>query len=253
VATLDRDGFHHAYEVTGPTDGPAILFTHGFSATGQMWSTTAAALADRHRCITWDLRGHGASDAPDGPDRYSPELALADMEALLDAAAVDRAVLVGHSLGGYLSLRFHRGAPDRVAALVLVDTGPGYRNEEARAGWNDMCEDFAVGFETNGLDALEAGSPEVAAASHRSATGLVHAARRILTQHDAAVVDHLPAIDVATLVVVGSKDRPFLAGSEYMAAKIPGATLVVVDGAGHAPMLTHPDTFQHELATFLSR
>jgi pimeloyl-ACP methyl ester carboxylesterase len=148
-------------------------------------------------------------------------------------------------------MRFQHRFPARVAALVLVDTGPGYRKDEPRAGWNEMCEAYAVAFERDGLAGLASASPEVAAASHRSAVGLVHAARGILTQHDSAVVDHLPAIDVPTLVIVGSKDRPFLAGSEYMARKIPGARLVVIDGAGHAPMLTHPAEFESALRDFL--
>jgi pimeloyl-ACP methyl ester carboxylesterase len=110
-----------------------------------------------------------------------------------------------------------------------------------------------VQYETYGLDGLEKGSPEVAAASHRSAVGLVHAARRILTQHDAVALEHLTSIDVPTLVIVGSDDRPFLASSEYMSRKIPGAHHVVIDGAGHAPMLTHPEVFQREVGSFLEQ
>jgi len=251
VATLDRDGFDIHVESTGPTTEPALLFTHGFSATHQIWSTTTAALAGLHRCVSWDLRGHGASDTLDDADRYTSDLALDDIEAILDAGAIDRAVLVGHSLGGYLSLRFQRRSPERVAALVLVGTGPGFRNDEARSGWNDMCEAYAVGLESDNLDAFPTGSPEIDVESHRSPIGLVHVARRMLTQHDPAVLDHLPSIDVPVLVIVGARDRAFLSGSEYMARKIPDARHVVIDGAGHAPMLTDPDAFQREVRAFI--
>jgi pimeloyl-ACP methyl ester carboxylesterase len=250
VPTLDRDGVRIHHDASGDPGAPAVVLSHGYSSTGAAWATTVAALSPPYRCLTWDERGHGESDSPDDPAAYSIELAVGDLLAVLDAEGVDRAVLVGHSLGGYLSLRFHARHPERVAALVLVDTGPGYRNPEARAGWNELCERYAKGFEERGLDALGR-SPEVAMVRHRSATGLVHAARGTLTQHDALVVDHLPAIDVPTLIVVGSEDTPFLTGCDVMAKKIPGARLVTVDGAGHAPMLTHAATFQAEVRAFL--
>jgi pimeloyl-ACP methyl ester carboxylesterase len=91
--------------------------------------------ADR-TVITWDLRGHGSSASPVDPSAYSEEVALADMVAVLDSSAHGPVVLVGMSLGGYLSLAFHGRYPERVAALVLVDTGPGFKNDEARDRWN---------------------------------------------------------------------------------------------------------------------
>jgi pimeloyl-ACP methyl ester carboxylesterase len=170
--------------------------------------------------ITWDLRGHGRSGAPDDPAQYSVELALADMAELLDRAGAGTAVLVGHSLGGYLSLAFHLAHPERVRALVLVDTGPGYRKDDARAGWNRMVEERAR--------------------SLAAKPGLAHAARGILAQRDGRVIESLPEIHVPTLVVVGEKDERFLAGSRYMAEKIPGAKLEVITGAGHSPQESHP-------------
>lgn len=248
---LDRDGTLIHYESVGPRSAPAVLLSHGFAATGAMWSSTVAALASDHRCITWDLRGHGDSDSPDDPGRYTSDLALEDMEAILDAESVDRAVLVGHSLGGYLSLRFHHRWPGRTAALVLADTGPGYRNDQARAGWNKMCESYATALEADGFEGLPTASPELGRATHRRVDGLIRAARYLLTQHDQLVVDHLPDVDVPTLVVVGSEDRPFLAGSDYMAHKVPGARKVVIDGAGHAPMISHQQPFEQDLRSFL--
>src|SRR3954469_18935097 len=105
------------------------------------------------------------------------------MAALLDAAAVQRAVLGGHSLGGFLSLAFHLEHPERVEALVLIGTGPGYRQDESRARWNAMTESYAKSLERKGLAALEAGD-DVDVSVHRDAAGLVRAARGILAQHD---------------------------------------------------------------------
>ena len=158
----------------------------------------------------------------------------------------------GHSLGGYLSLAFHLAHPERVKALVLIDTGPGYRSPDGRAQWNRMVEGYADDLDERGLDAL-AGSGELLASVHRGASGLVLAARRVLTQSDASVVDSLPSIAVPVLVIVGENDKPFLAGSSYMADKIPDATLVVIPGAGHAPNITHTAEFDASLRTFLDR
>jgi pimeloyl-ACP methyl ester carboxylesterase len=134
---------------------------------------------------------------------------------------------------------------------VLVDTGPGYRNPEARAAWNDMADRFARNFETRGLDALQR-SDEIRADVHRGADGLAHAARGILRQRDAAVLEHLPDIDVPTLVVVGERDEPFLNGSRYMAERIPGAEILTIAGAAHAPMVSHPDAFLAGVEAFLA-
>jgi pimeloyl-ACP methyl ester carboxylesterase len=248
---IDRDGVQLYHEVHGAGPGTPVLLTHGYTATGEMFASTVRALGVSRRCVTWDIRGHGRSDYPDRDDQYSVDLALGDMLAVLDAEGIDRAALLGHSLGGYLSLELQRRHPERVAALVLVDTGPGFRRDDARAGWNAMCATYATNFETRGLAALGS-SDEVRAASHRSADGLARAARGILPQHDGKVVDHLPDIGVPTLVVVGSEDRPFLSAAVYMSSKIPGAEQVIVEGAGHAPMITHADTFEREVHTFLT-
>ena len=249
--TIERDGVRIHCEEHGAGAGAPVLFSHGFCATGRMFASTVDALATSRRGLTWDLRGHGRSDYPEDSERYSVGLSVGDMLAVLDAAGVERAVLLGHSLGGYLSLELQRLHPERVAALVLVGTGPGFRRDDARASWNEMCEAFAVGFEARGLDALPGRSEEVERDAHRNADGLIQAARGILVQHDGRVLDHLAAIDVPTLIVVGENDRQFLAGGAYMATKIPGARQVLIDGAGHAPMITHTDTFLTEVGVFL--
>ena len=251
MSSIERDGVAIHYDVRGDGDGAAVLLSHGYCATSRMFESTVAALAMSRRCLTWDVRGHGRSDYPDDPGQYSIDLTIGDMLAILDTEGVERAILLGHSMGGYLSLELQRTHPERVAALVLIGTGPGYRRDDTRAGWNDMCETFAVALETDGLDGMPSGSDEVRASDHRNADGLVHAARGILCQRDARVIEHLPDIDVPTLIVVGEKDRQFLAGGSYMGSKIPRARHVTIAGAGHAPMLTHPDPFLAEVSAFV--
>jgi pimeloyl-ACP methyl ester carboxylesterase len=240
---------HVHYEVSGA--GPAILFTHGFAASSHMYAATVADLSRDHTTITWDIRGHGKSDSPADPAEYSVGLSLADMAGILDAAGAGRAVLVGHSLGGYLSLEFVLANPGRVDGLVLVDTGPGYRKDEARAAWNAMAGRYAADLDARGLDGLPP-SAELDAGVHRSAEGLALAARGILSQRDGHVLEALPSIVTPTLVVVGERDEPFQASSRYMAAKIPDAELVEIEGAGHAPPVTHPTEFDAAVRSFLA-
>jgi pimeloyl-ACP methyl ester carboxylesterase len=238
------------YEVSGR--GPVVLLSHGYSATRHMWDAQHAALGDGWRVVSWDMRGHGQTDSPDDPTQYSAALTVADMRALLQHLGVERAVIGGLSLGGYVSLAFALAQPGMTRALVVCDSGPGYRNAEARAGWNARAHERAAALEARGLDALGRRSRETQQAVHRSAQGLAHAARGMLAQEGSQVMDGLAGIRVPTLIVVGDQDQPFVAPSEYMAKKIPGARLAVIPGAGHASNLDQPETFNRVLREFLA-
>ncbi|MFL5298523.1 MAG: alpha/beta fold hydrolase [Phenylobacterium sp.] len=246
---LDRDGVKLYYEVHGA--GPALILTHGYSATSQMWAGQIASLAPHFTVITWDMRGHGQSDYPEDPAQYSEEATVADMAALLDAVGAKDAVVGGLSLGGYMSLAFHRAHPERTRALLIIDTGPGYKNDQARDGWNANAIARAERFEREGLPDTARASAEVRLARHRDASGLARAARGMLTQRDARVIESLPAVAVPSVVIVGANDTPFLAASDYMAAKIPGAKKVVIPNAGHSANIDQPEAFNAALLDFL--
>jgi pimeloyl-ACP methyl ester carboxylesterase len=246
---LTRDGISLNYEIHGA--GPAILLSHGYSATLEMWRGQIAPLSQRHQLILWDMRGHGQTDSPDEPSLYSRDRTVADMAALLDKAGVERAIVGGLSLGGYMSLAFHLSYPERVRALLLFDTGPGFKNDEARAAWNKRAEETAITFETKGLASLQTRSREMATSTHRSAAGLARAALGMLAQRDALVIKSLPDIKVPTLIIVGADDAPFLAPTDYMAAKIPNAHKVVIPHAGHASNLDQPELFNQAVLKFL--
>jgi len=246
---LDRGGVGIWYEVHG--EGPAILLSHGYSATCRMWDGQIEALRDRYKLIVWDMRGHGQSDLPADPAAYSEAATVGDMAALLDACDVDQAVIAGLSLGGYMSLAFHLRHPSRVRALMLFDTGPGFRNDSARGAWNARARQRADELDARGLAALGS-SDEVRMSQHRSAAGLAGAARGMLTQQDDAVICSLETIRVPTLVLAGANDTNFLAATDYMTAKIAGATKVVIADAGHASNLHQPAAFNLAVESFLA-
>jgi pimeloyl-ACP methyl ester carboxylesterase len=250
MATLDRDGVKIHYEVHGK--GPVILLSHGYSSTSRMWDGQVAAFKDRYQIVVWDFRGHGESDYPKDGALYSEELTVGDMQALLDTVGAKTAIVAGLSLGGYMSLAFNASHPDRVRALMLFDTGPGFKKDEARARWNETAQARAARFDAEGLKALNQ-SDEVKLTRHRSASGLAGAARGMLAQKNDRVIQSLDGIKVPTLVLVGANDTNFLAATDYMAAKIKGSTKAVIPDAGHAANLHQPARFNQAVEAFLAK
>lgn len=249
MPTLARPGGNISYRVTG-SGYPPVLLSHGYGATSAMFAPNLTALAARNQVVTWDLVGHGGSHSPADPASYTAAAALADMSAILDELGQDAAVLGGHSLGGYLSLDFALAWPSRVAGLILIGTGPGFRNDAARDAWNRRAEVTATRIAEQGLAAMT-GSAELHGCLHRSASGLALAARHTLTQRDAHVMNGLPTITAPTLIVVGGQDSQFLGAADYMAAKIHGARKVVIPDAGHAPNVSSPAAFNALVRDFL--
>ena len=134
MAKARVNGIEVDYRDTGR--GRPILLTHGHMSGRTAWDGQHLALGDRYRVISWDIRGHGQTDTPDDPAQYSLELTVADIRALLGHLGIERAVIGGLSLGGYVSLAFSLAHPEMVEALVICDSGPGYRNAQAREQWN---------------------------------------------------------------------------------------------------------------------
>ena len=211
-------------------EGPPIILTHGMAVSSATWAAQVELLAKDHAVITWDLRGHGSSQRPDGTEAYSRENVLADFDEIvgsLDAAA-GAPVLVGHSLGGYLSLAFALTRPVELRALILLSTGPGYRDDSARAKWNVM-----ITHDDSPLDIP----------SH-----VLH----IGTQEDALVIDGLSDIKVPTLLIVGERDRHYHGGVSYMERKLADARSVTIPGAGHNPQETHVAEVNAAIEQFLA-
>jgi pimeloyl-ACP methyl ester carboxylesterase len=242
VPELIRAGAQIYYETHG--NGPALLLTHGFGETADMWRGQIDAFARDHQVIVWDMRGHGRSRAGADPRAYSERETVHDMAAILDAVGAQDAVIAGLSLGGYTSLAFQLALPARTRALIVIDTGPGYRSDDARAGWNANALRTAARHEAR----ARTGAHDEAA----DAMGLALAARGMLVQVDARIISSLPSISAPCLIVVGADDKPFLAAADYMAAKIPGARKVTIDGAGHMVNQDQPEAFNAACLAFLA-
>jgi len=253
---LTRDqGVKLYYEVHG--NGTPLLLTHGYSSTSAMWQGQINAFTQAgYKLIIWDMRGHGQSSYPSDPAQYSEAHTVADMAALLDhiCGSGTKLIVGGLSLGGYMSLAFYRVHPQRVGKLLIIDTGPGFKSDPAREAWNKTAYETGARFDRDGLSALQSPgvSPERSRVDHRDASGLALAARGMLAQRNAAVIESLPHVKVPSLVVVGGDDKPFLTASEYMSKKILGAKKVLIPAAGHAVNIDEPEAFNTAVLGFLA-
>ncbi len=247
---LDRSNGVRIYFEDSDGSGLPILLTHGFGASTAMWAGQVAEFSERYRLITWDMRGHGRTECPEDLSFFGQNETADDMCAVLDCLDIKEAVIGGHSLGGFMSLAFNVRYPERVAALILQGCGPGYRSEKARETWNERAESRARSLEEGGLDAL-GGTGEVSASIQGTARGLALAARGILNQVDARVINSLMGIAVPTLIVIGDGDSNYLQGSDYMAAQIPNAVNVLVPNATHGVNIDQPAAVNKALGDFL--
>ena len=260
----------HRPNATGPgTSKPPIVFSCAYCTTHENWrGQVEPIVAAGHPVILWDLRGHGDSSVPEAGESWSIENVVSDLLAVVDAAIPgERFIAAGLSFGGLASLHFTVRHADRVAGLVLVGSGPGFKNPEAAAGWAAQVERTANFLETRGFADFvggRAGStcignrPELSAAQaaarpilEQSVPGIARFGREI-SGPAPPVIDELAAMDIPALVLVGEDDKPFRRAGEVMAAKLPQARHVVVPEAGHIVNIEQAAVFNREVLQFLS-
>jgi len=270
LTTDDDVSIYYEHHVSGGPTRPTVVFSCAYCTTHENWRGQVEPLvAAGHPVVLWDLRGHGDSESPEGPDSYSIERVVADLLAVADATTPDAPfVAAGLSFGGLASLHFAVRHPDRVAALALIDSGPGFKNPEAAAGWAVQVERTASFLETRGFDAFVAGragttcigsKPELPAAQAAGqairAQSVVGVARfgREVSGPAPPVIDELATLKMPALVMVGENDKPFRRAAEVMAAKLPQAHHVIVPGAGHIVNIEEAEIFNRELLDFLAK
>src|SRR6202161_1153009 len=244
-------------------EGPAVVFSHGFLMDQTMFDRQVTALVPEYRVITWDQRGHGGTRAP-GAFTYWDS--AADVLALLDELGGERAVLAGTSQGGFLSLRAALTAPDRVRALVLIDSQAGQEDPAIAPAYEQMHQVW-----------LEAGPGPVQEVFASIILGpgqwdgwyatwheqyaqwapddlaqLTWPFRSLMDRDD--ITGRLAEITCPALIVHGTADAAIpLARAEAVRDGLGGAvTFVAVEGASHASNVTHPDEVNQAILGFLS-
>lgn len=189
-------------------EGPVLFFVHGFLNDAAVWAKVIDELQGDFRCIAVDLPGHGRSQGS-GPGSYGRDLVLDDIRAVMDSTGCGPAVMVGHSLGGYLSLAMAIEDPDRVTGLGLVGAGPGFRNPASREKWNDSVRSLVA----------ERDLPE---------------GMEVISMHvDSFVMDRMAEIQVPATVIVGERDKAFMASADVFEKNLNVVARTVVAGAGH--------------------
>lgn len=259
VPVTTQDGV--ALHVEAHGRGIPIVLSCGFATTHENFRGNVAGLvAGGLRVILWDYRGHGRSAPAKSPEGYSIERVVEDLSCVLDAAAPgELAVIGGLSLGGLVSLHFALRHPERTRALVLIDSGPGFKSPEAQARWTAQVERTAQRFETEGFGSLLEGRgaataigrfPDLPAAKAAAAAiaaqngpAVAMLGRRVAGPAP-CVIDELPRLAMPALVIVGAEDEPYLRASEVLAARLPNARRVVIPAAAHIVNIEQPSAFE---------
>ncbi len=246
------------YEDTGGS-GPPVVFSHGLFMDHEMFAPQVEALRSKHRCITWDERGH-AGTASDTLAPFSYYDSADDLAALLRHLGVSRAVLAGMSQGGFLSLRCALSHPELVRALILIDTQAGVEDPERLKGHMQLANAWATGGLSDEIANIVAGiilgenwaGAEAWKAKWRKIkpVNLLGCMNTLATRDD--VTDKLDRIRVPALVIHGDADAAIeLPLAKTLAAGLANAELVIAPGAGHAANLTHPDAVNPAITRFL--
>ena len=271
--SVDTGSIHLTIAEEG-VGGRPLLLVHGFTGAKEDFGDFLVPLAERGwHVVAPDLRGHGASGKPSDESAYTLPIFAGDVLALADALGWSRFTLLGHSMGGMIAQHMLLAAPDRIEALILMDTAHGRLEGILDEG---MIERAIAFIRANGIDAwkqmmesqADRGLSTPADLRVRAERpGYVEFGERKLLAASPAMVasvlgqfatvddrlERLAAHTTPTLVIVGEQDKPFIGPSERMADVMPGASLAVIPDGGHSPQFESPDAWWQALSGFLDR
>src|SRR5215467_2068831 len=248
------------YEDSG--SGIPIVFVHEFAGDYRAWESQVRHFARCYRCITYNARGYPPSDVPGDGERYSQDRARDDIRAVLDALAIDKAHIVGLSMGGFATLHFGFAYPERALSLVVAGCGYGaapgarqqFHDETARTaaqiaekGMAEVSKSYGSGPTRVQLRNKDPrGYAEfMQQLSEHSTLGSANTMRGVQARRPSLwdLVDQMKTLDVPTLVATGDEDDPCLEPGLLMKRHIKSAALVVLPNTGHALNLEEPDLF----------
>ena len=208
--------------------GDPLVLTHGFGDSAATWSKLRPILSERYETWSWDLLGHGRSARPASESEYSLQIALTDLEAMITAVGRD-VVLIGHSLGGYLSQYRCVSNLERVRALVLIATGPGFRSHAKRERWNENVHRGSGRFD----------APD--------------AALKMAEMHDDHVMANLEKLSIPVLQICGERDVQYHSALKVLEERVPAVESMIVPGAGHHVHRSHAPEVGARILAFLEQ
>ena len=239
---VTNDALRLHYETEGA--GPPVLFMHGYTSTIALWQDQVPVFSPDYRLIRMDLRGHGESEGTD-MDGYDFAALAGDALAVLDREGVERATIVGHSMGGMVAQELLARHGDRVGAAVLSSTtckAPRREYFQPVVEWAVRLGDIPAG--ERAADPLTRSCRPVSEATARGC-GEMH-----MTMENFA--DSLKGSATPCLVIRGSEESgTILSGSSMLLDALPNAQEAVIEGAGHVPQITHPAAYNDVLGGFL--
>ncbi len=261
---IDINGFEMNYEIEGPSGAPVVIMSHSLGADLTMWEPQMSVLKDRFRVLRFDTRGHGGSGAPG--DAYAMEDLASDLKLLLDGLEIERAHLVGLSMGGMIGQVFALRHPEMLSSLVLCDTAArGATDSGAVEKWEQRIHDvrsngmedmanqaiprwFTGPYIEKNLDLME----RVQAMIRRtSPDGYVGCARAIMGYN---VIDRLSEIHLPALIIVGEEDVATpVESARVMHEGIVGSELKIIPSASHLSNIEQAEIFNRSLLDFLGR
>lgn len=268
MSFLTVNGLEYHVETTG--SGPALLLLHGFTGSEASWQHLLPALSQHYRVITLDFPGHGSTAVPTDPARYSLENTAADLARILDELKIERAAVLGYSMGGRVALYFALRYPGKMLALILESVSPGLATEQERQDRTVADRALADFIEEKGIAAFverwenlplwssQVNLPEdVRDSLHRQRlnncpAGLANSLRGLGTGVQPSLWDELEEYGRPVLVLTGELDAKFTLTGQLMAAKFPNARHETVAGAGHAVHLEKPGEFESLIKGFLA-
>jgi pimeloyl-ACP methyl ester carboxylesterase len=243
--------------------GLPIVFLHAFPLNRTMWARQEHALSSQFRIITIDLRGHGESDAPLW--RYTLDQSADDVSELLDHLAIQQALFVGLSMGGYILFAFYRKYRARVKGLILADTRAQADTEEGKNGRFQMAQ---TAYKKGPSAIADIMIPRLLGpATIEKKPDLVQQVRAMIEGNQISGItgdlmamaerpDSVPLlskITCPTQIIVGELDQATPpSDAKFMAEKIPGARLAIIPGAAHLANLEQPDPFSRIVSSFAS-
>lgn len=261
------DGVRLYYEETG--HGIPIVFVHEFAADYRTWEPQLRFFSRSHRCITFSQRGYPPSDIPEKPDMYSQDIARDDVLGVMNALKIDKAHVVGHSMGAYTALHVGLNQPDRCLSVTAAGCGWGSTPDPAqRDAMKTMAAETGKMFLEETMEssaAKYADAPMRQTHKHKDPRGWAEFARMLaehsplghgLTMYNLQLKrptlwemeERLKSFSVPLLVVVGDEDFPCLDGSLFLKRIVLTAALLVVPRAGHTITSEEPAIFNAALA-----